>query len=445
MKFLITFIGVFMFSGIVQAAHFKLDVAGSEPLYQTTLTKEVYQFSRSDRLKDLAVVNADGESIPYALMSYDSIHPQTKVTAESKALTIFPMQENSLKQHGVMNIQLNSHDNNTSVNVMSGDANAVVKTYYLFDLGEKHPAFKKLSFDWQGKEGTLVTVDVMTSNNLKDWTQAWQASLLKVTANNQAIVQNSVSFDRLIETRYLKISPQDVHDDFDLTAVNVEFSHREDIAQPILWQEIPYRQREQTKTTQTHIDFESAGRYPASYLKVNLPQNNTITQVTILTRNQKDEALHYLAQASLYRLNKGNKDYQNQDIHIPVTTARYWRLTFNQASGGIGKDNPALSLGWLPDILVWNARGPSPFSLQIGEDNNSVNTVAVTSLVQPYSLEKILQLPQSNLSLQTHEKSINAWDTPADYKSLWLWGGLCLGVLTLAVMVYSLIKSNPRI
>jgi hypothetical protein len=444
MKSLVALIGIMTLMSAVQAASFKLEATGSEPLYQTTLTKEVYQFSRRDHLKDLAIINADGESIPYALMSYATLYPQTKVTAESKPLVIFPMQESTLNQNKVMNIQLNSHDSNTSVNVTSGAANATAKTYYLFDLGQQHPGFKKLTLDWQGREGKLVTVDVKTSDNFKDWVHAGQAALLKVTAGEQAIVENSVTFDHLIEARYLQILPQETTDAFALTAVNVEYSYTQEIAQPILWQEIPYTQREQTNTALTHIDFESAGRYPASHLKVNLPQKNSITQVTILSRNRNEDAWHYVTKASLYRFNQHNKDYVNQDISIPTTTARYWRLTFDQASGGIGKDNPVFSLGWLPDILVWNARGSSPYSMRIGDVSNAVNVVAVSSLVQPYKLEKVLQLPSAGFSVLEHEQSINAWDTPADYKPLWLWGGLFLGVLALAVMAYSLIKNNPK-
>jgi hypothetical protein len=442
MKLLVTLWCGLVLAGTAHAADFKLDAAGAEPLYQTTLSKEVYQYSRSDRLQDLAVVNADGESIPYALLAYDSIHAQAKITAETKALTIFPMQVEGLQPSAEMHIQLNNHD--ASVNVRSSDASATAKNYYLFDLGEKHPAFKKLTLDWQGAEGKLVTLEVKASDNLQDWTSVAQTSVLKVTTNDQAILQNSVNFDRLIGARYLQILPQDAHDDFNLTAVNVEFSHRLDIVQPILWQEISFSQRA-LSATQTHIDFEASSRYPARYLKVNLPQQNTITQVTIFTRNGKDDAWHSVSKASLYRLTKQNKAYVNQDIAIPTTTARYWRLSFNQASGGIGKANPVLSLGWLPDILVWNARGKGPYSLQVGDTSKAANVVLVTSLVQAYQPEKVQQLPQSKLSLLTPEQTGNAWETPADYKPLWLWGGLLLGVLALAVMAYSLIKNNPKI
>jgi hypothetical protein len=99
----------------------------------------------------------------------------------------------------------------------------------------------------------------------------------------------------------------------------------------------------------------------------------------------------------------------------------------------------------LPDVLVWNARGKGPYSLQIGDTSKAANVVSVTSLVQAYQPEKVQQLPQSKLSFLAPEQTSNAWETAADYKPLWLWGGLLLGVLALAVMAYSLIKNNPKI
>lgn len=443
MKLLFTLITTLVFTGTVQAANFTLEAANAEPLYQTTLTKAVYEQSRLDNLNDLAITNANGESVPYALLPYQKVHLQTKVTGKSKPLVIFPMQKNAIDSAGGLNIQLNHREHNTSVNVTSVDAKTIPKTYYLFDLGEKHPAFKKLSIDWQGQEGSLLTVKVITSNNLKDWSTAGQGALLKVSAGGKNITQNSITLDKVIKARYLQIQALDTADTFKLTSVNIEFNQTEDLIQPTLWQEISFSNREQDNT-ETHIDFESASRLPTTSLNISLPQINTITQVTVLARNHQEKPWRRITKASLYRLNKQGKDYANQNIRIRATTARYWRLSFNQAKGGIGKDNPQLSLGWLPDVLVWNARGSGPFNLLVGENNNQINIVPVTNLLNPYEAKKVRQLPKATISAPPQEANLNAWDSPVDYKYFLLWGGLFLGVLALAAMAYSLLKSNSK-
>jgi hypothetical protein len=441
MKLFLTLISFVILSFSAQAASFKLETSGSEPLYQTTLTKEVYQYSSKNDLNDLTIINATGESVPYALLAYEDIHPH-QVTEKSEPLVIFPMLKDALNPSGV-NIQLNNHGTDTRVNVTSEDTKAVAKTYYLFDLGKKHAAFKKLILDWQGQEGKLITVDVLMSNNLKDWSLAGQGTILKVSTNEQAIIQNSIMLDNVMTSRYLQILPKDSTDEFKLTSVNVEFNQEHAITQSKLWQEVTFLNRQQSNT-ETHIDFSSPSKLPATLLKISLPQKNTITQAAVFTRDNKEQPWRRITIASLYRLNKKGEDYLNQAINIPPTTARYWRLSFNQASGGIGKDNPTLSLGWLPETIVWNARGSGPFNLQVGETNNNTNHVPIAQLIKPYDTKKVGQLPKANLSLASSVQQFNAWDSPPDYKRFWLWGGLALGVLALVLMAYSLLKNNAK-
>lgn len=442
MKSFLIVVSIALLTSAAQAASFKLDANGAEPLYQTTLPKEVYQYSSSNHLQDLSIINANGESVPYALVPYENMFRQTKITETSKPLVIFPMQEETLKQAGVTNIQLNNHNSSTSINVLAEDSKPVSKTYYLFDLGQQPPAFKKLTFDWEGQQGQLFSVDIMTSNDLKSWTKAGEAVLVKVSANNEAIVQNSVIFDQLIKARYLQIRPHETTGAFALTAVNLEFNVVQEVTQPILWQSISFLERTK-RNTDMHVDFESSSRYPATYLTITLPQQNTITHATVLTRNHDDQPWQIVSSSALFRLNKQGTEVTNKEIHIPKTTARYWRLTFNQDQGGIGNDNPQLSLGWLPDVLVWNARGTNPFTLYVGEPNKEANRVAIMHLLKPYGVKKPQELPFSNLTLSSLNQDDNTWDSPADVKRRWLWGGLFVGVLALAIMAYSLVKKNP--
>lgn len=442
MKSLLVVVSIALLTSAAHAASFKLEANAAEPLYQTTLTKEIYQYTGSNQLQDISIVNANGETVPHALVPYESMFQQTKITQTTKPLVIFPMQAEALKQAGITNIQLNNHNSNTSINVSSEDGKPISKTYYLFDLGQQPLAFKKLTFDWEGQEGQFLTVDILTSHQLNSWTKVGEAVLLKVTANNQAIVQNSVMLDQLVTARYLQIRPHETTDSFVLTAVNLEFNQVQDLIKPTLWQTVSFSKRT-NRNVETHVDFESSSRYPATYLKITLPQQNTITYATILTRNHEDQPWQFVTSTALFRLNKQGTEVTNKEIHIPRTTARYWRLTFNQDQGGIGKENPQLSLGWLPDVLVWNARGSSPFTLHIGEASNTANNVSIGHLLKPYGVKTLQQLPDSKLSLSSQNELNNTWDSPADVKRRWLWGGLFIGVLALAIMAYSLVKKNP--
>jgi uncharacterized protein DUF3999 len=425
------------------AATFNLETSQDEALYQTKLPKAVYQYSKSDNLQDLTVMNAENEAVPHALVPYNSIHAEQLVSEKSKPVVIFPMQHDSVNHVAITAIELDNHNNKTSIQMKSPADVSSLKTYYLFDLGKQHPPFKKLTLDWEGQLGKLITLDILTSDNLKDWQLAGEATLLKVTANNETILKNSVSFTSEINAQFLQIKPKNTAEKFLLKSASLQFNQIEKAPLPIEWQTIPLIQREQNNDF-VHIDFESPSRYPARYLNIELPQQNTITNVRIHVRNATDKPWRSIKSASLYRLKKDGKSYSNKPIQIPNTTARYWRLSFSKKNGSIGQDNLTLSLGWLADTLIWNARGLGPYHLQIGQHSKPTNAMNINDLLRPHGNLSVTELPTASLKFASGNQSFNAWEAAKDYKRLWLWAGLFLGVIALSSMAYSLIKATPK-
>lgn len=438
----------------VMAARFKLDASGSEPLYQSRLPKEVYQYSRSAGLQDLTITNAAGEQVPYALMPYETLYPQTITTLDVKPLIVLPINDNALKSPNERNFTvkiLENSSDSTQISLNSNTQVKVSKNIYLVDTGKKHPPLQTLSVEWIDGENALLPLDVQSSNDLENWSDVGHAVLLKTSNNEKVLLQNMITLDYATEARYLKISPSEGNGKLVLTKINAEYNSVRSLTYETLWHDVQFLQREQdTRKGVINLDFESLGRYPASYLRVHLPQTNTITSATILVRERNDAPWQHYTTVSLYRMDKSGKSYTNPDVLLNASAARYWRLQFNQFSGGIGAENPNLSLGWLPQTAVWNAQGAAPFSLQVGEDPKIVNTIGIASLIPDYKIEKVLQLPKASLKAEVSannlpaEQTANAWVAPIDYKRWLLWGGLFLGVLLLAGMAYSLLKADSK-
>ncbi len=426
-----------------QAASFNFDASGSEPLYQSMLTKEAYQASRRNNLEDLTILNAAGEPIPYAMIPNEILYPST--VEESTPLKIFSMQNGVKKSQNNINIDLNQ-SGSTSINVSNNPATDQQKTAFLFDLGKKHPLLKKLKVDWQGAEGKPIAMQAFTSNNLKDWTNIGQSVIFKNTSDGQSILQNTIELYAFTEERYLQLRPELDDTDFKLVAVSAEYQKERNIVQPKLWQILNLLSREQAQNGVINIDYESPARFPASDLRIDLPQINTITHVRIFTRNQADAPWDEVISTPIYRLNKQGRDTVNPDIKINSRVARYWRLQFNQSNGGIGTENPTFAIGWLANTIVWNARGDAPFTLHLGENATTTNAVSLSNLVPNYTPEKIKAIPVANLSPvnNTPEENPNPWHVAPDYKRWLLWLGLTLGVVLLALMAYSLLKNKHQ-
>jgi Protein of unknown function (DUF3999) len=428
------------------AASFNFDATGSEPLYQTTLPKEIYQASHRDNLEDLTILNSAGEKIPYAILPYETLNPNKSIE-ESYPLKIFSIQNGTKNTSNQINIDLNQ-GGNTSINLTNNQALQQPKMSYLFDLGKKHPMLKKIKVDWQGAEGKLIAMQAFTSNNLKDWTNIGQSVLFKKTSDEQTILQNTIELYAFTDDRYLQIRPSEIDDaDFKLISVNAEYNKAQNEILPQLWQMLTLLNREQAQKGVINIDYESLARYPANYLRIDLPQLNTITNVKVLTRNQPDAPWEPVINAPIYRVNKQGRDTVNPDIKINPKVARFWRLQFDQSNGGIGAENPTLSIGWLAKTVIWNARGKAPFTLHLDDNTSPNNAVSMSILLPDYTPERIKAIQVANLSLTNNEpadKNVSPWVVAPDYKRWLLWAGLALGVLLLAGMAYSLLKNQHK-
>ncbi|HOY69603.1 MAG TPA: DUF3999 domain-containing protein [Methylotenera sp.] len=437
---------------LTQAASFQIDKVGNEPLYQSILPVEVYQASRSHHLQDLTFTNAAGEQVPYTLFEDEELHPQSEISRNSQMLVAHPVTESQLDNAAALHIQLNQTGQHSTVDIQTNAASNTKKFAYLIDAGVKHPAFKALKIDWEGNEGKLLSFEVLASDNLKDWHSLGSGVLIKVASDS--LIQNTIEISGDDTSRYLQIRPTDA-DATIIKQVRAEYLTVRSADRAMHVQKVDFIGREQDQNNHViNLDFEAQGRYPVQYLRVELPQLNTVTSARFYVRNKLSEPWQYLTTSSLYRIEKDGKLRANPDVQLNTTIARYWRMQFDEANGGLGADNPSLSLAWRPHTAVWNARGNSPFKLNIGDNPKVVNFVDIQGLIPDYKIEKVLQLPKANVGIAMDENAStsantsrhkqDAWSTAPDYKSWLLWAGLALGVLLLAGMAYSLLKTDNQ-
>jgi Protein of unknown function (DUF3999) len=451
MKIIASSILILMTAQPATAASFKLDVKDSKPFYQTNIPLEIYKQTHNSALNDLTISNAAGEQVPYALVPYRELHLGATKNVESKIVPFFPIKISAMGNPNELRIQLEKNAGKTTVDISSSEASASPNNAFLMDLGTQHAPLHELAVDWQGGENTLNNIEVLSSVDLKEWTFAGSATLLNTdqnVASNHSISQHTIRLDNnWSQARYLQIRPSQPNDKgtITLTEVRANYTTLQTVALKPLWQETSNIGRENIdKTGLVNIDFESFGHFPTDRLIVKLPQINTRTDATVWVRNATNEPWRRIANVEL---NSIVGAYPDPDEHaIEPVDARFWRLQFDQSGGGIGADNPSLSLGWLQPTIVWNARGP--FTLAVGENPSIVNTIPISTMIPNYNAQTINNLPLANLIVGNQDAAntpaASTWVAPRDYKTWLLWGGLVLGVLLLAGMAYSLLKSERK-
>jgi len=442
-------------SAPAQAANFKLEADGGNPLYRSEVPIEVYQSTRVNSLGDITVRNAASERVPHVLLDNALLNPPAVVTDSTLKLPVFALPASALQYTTTagpeeLKIQLEKNVGKTTVYISQNASGAARNSLYLLDAGEQHKPISKLTLEWAETDANMLQMEVLASNDLNTWTTVGRGVLLKTANAAGTILQNAITLESPSDARYLQLRT-DSAQWLTITGAVAHFSTLMTAPSRLLWQTLPKAQRtDDEKTGITSIEFEADGRYPAEFLRINLGEDNTIAAVRVAVRNKADEPWRAITSASLYRMRQRGAPSQdatviNPDITIYPTVARYWQLQFSQATGGIGASSPSLAVGWPVQTLVWNARGNGPFSLQTGADT-AANHVTIQSLIPDFKREKLQQLPVAAISLDTTSGTTNhsSWATaePEDNKRWWLWGGLVLGVLILAGMAISLLKST---
>ncbi|MFA6178682.1 MAG: DUF3999 domain-containing protein [Candidatus Methylopumilus sp.] len=444
------------------ATTFTLEAAGAAPLYRSELPLEVYQSTRQDDLSDLVIFNAAGERVPHALLDRSLVHPPAAAINTSSKLPVFPIQASSLTTVSGANdlrLQLEKSAGKTTVSITQGSTNTDTPIVYLLDAGEKHQDIQKLTLDWAEAEGRMIEVEVLASDDLNNWASIGHGILLKTSNTAGTIQQNTLTLDSSSHARYLQLRSVNPAQALKLTTAEAHMSTQAPDTPKLLWQNLPAanaKRSDNSQIGQSNIEFEAAGHYPAEYLRVNLPDDNTISSVKISVRNKPGEPWRYISNASVYHLVEKSPagkitTLSSPDISIYPTVARYWQLQFNTATGGIGASTPSLALGWPTQTMVWNARGNAPFTLQTGQAEIASH-VTIASLIPDFKPEKLQQLPlaaiqQMSTALpgETATKAADSsWSSAENNKRWWLCGGLLLGVLVLTGMALSLLRSDNK-
>ena len=137
-------------SSPVMAADFRLETTkSSPPFYQSPVPMAVYQQTHKSDLSDLTIKNAVGEQVPYALVPYTQLHPDTSNRIETIPLQFSPVKIGALQNPGELRLELEKTAGSTSVNVTSSDAKPVASTAYLIDLNTRASCKSKTNSEHQ--------------------------------------------------------------------------------------------------------------------------------------------------------------------------------------------------------------------------------------------------------------------------------------------------------
>lgn len=406
-------------------------------LYEFEIPLAVYRgVTRSD-LADVRVFNADGELVPHALKPRDE--KQTEPGAALQ-LPVFPLRGIAGDKTDVPDIHIQRRRDGTIVSIQAlkrGSSQDRRLRAYLIDASAVKQPIQSLQLEWQGdQEGFIGTVRIEGSDDLNVWrVLADRAALARLNFGGVQLNQNRVEL-RGGGYKYLRLSWPDQQAPLESLSVLAEPAAAI-VAARRVWHSfngaaIAGRAGE--------YSFDLGGPIPFDRIRVELPQVNSLAQLQVLARPKPAEEWRLKGSATVYRLRRNDSEVMSPEIHLASGGERELLLRVDQKGGGIGAGVPVIQLGWLPQKLVFAARGNAPFQLAYGNSAAKPAALAIEAVVPGYKSDAQFNVEPATLGEAKMLAGPARLRQAIDYKKWTLWAVLLLGVAALGFMAYRLAR-----
>ena len=390
--------------------------------------------TRAD-LGDVRVFNGDGEVVPHALMPRPT--PSTS-TEPGSALPYFPIRSaaGAAPEAIDIRVQRTAGGTITHVEARRGITGATLSlTGYLIDASAlKAPvASLELAFR-EPASGYSVTVRVEGSDDLAHWsTLAAGAPVMALQFGGERLERRVVEMAQA-RSKYLRLTWPPGQPALELIAVQARAASV--VVEPArAWRAVAGAA---VVGRDGEFEFDLQGRFPVDRLRVALPQDNTLVSAQLLSRTDLQADWRYAASGVLYRLRQEAEPVISPALSIGVNHDRYWLLRVDRKGGGVGRGVVQLEVGWLPQTLVFVARGNGPFQLAYGNARAQPSAYPIESLVPGFRTDAELHADVATAGEQRIVAGPAALRRQHDYRTWALWAVLFLGVALLAWMAWRL-------
>lgn len=417
---------------------------GRDALYVAELPLAVYAGSAGHGLADLRVYNGAGEIVPYALRS---IATPDALRRASVPVPIFPIWGKPGTEIGGVSVRVKQGHDGTIVNVQSDARDNAPRRVagYLVDTSALDERLQALEFEWpEDSDGYVGRVRVESSDDLARWAFVAEGPLVALRHAGHVLAQKRVEVKR-VKAKYLRVSWPAAQAIPPLTAIRAE-PIDSPVAAPRTWHAAVATPGERPG----EYLFDLGANAPFDRLRLDLPNANTIVPVEFLVRAKPSDPWRLAASATVYRLTQGGQSFVSADTVIQPTRARYWMVRADPRGGGFGNGAPKLVAGFIPQQVLFVARGAGPYVLAYGAAKVASASLPVATLVPGYRDDKPLEAAHATLGEpHAQTRAPSPWPEwleldQGDWKKLALWAVLIVGVALLGWMAWRLSAQMNR-
>lgn len=435
-------------------------VEQAAPFVQLPLDAGVYARSAQAALQDLRVVDARGERVPFALLApradrSDGIEEQRTATLYALPRrpddgSAWPLPVEVLVQGDAIRVVQRAG----SAASREAAAAGATPPGWLVDTGERRkdepsPARRTLLLQWSGPAEFSVGVALDASDDLRNWRRIGGGQLLSLNAATGPLTQPRLPLPA-DAPRFLRLAWLDAAAAPRLSAATLLLERRQPVVldAPTALAFAPSSEPagrnglDALAARSLHVDL--GGPLPLASVDLGLAAGNAVVPLRVQGRLRLDEPWRELAQAVVYRLDRGGTASASPPVELQAT-ARYLRIVPDERAAPLDAAGTRVLVQARLARLVFATQGQPPYALLAGDAAAAPGALPAGTLV-PALDEERARFGRATLGAWREVEAVARRDAAAArmaaLRPYALWGVLLAGVAGLGLMVWRL--ARPR-
>lgn len=405
----------------------------------------VYRGARAD-LSDLAVFDADGRPVPFAVRAVEKLSENKR---HEQALSFFPIHARREAEASALALEVERSSDGTVIAVRTpgtarpaaAQGDEAVRAY-IVHTGARDEELSALRFELAPTRTNFVLeLKVEGSDDLASWRVLSQGEAIGRLAHDGTSVERSRVALAKTRAAFLRISwPSELPAPIEKVFGE---SERVETATPLAPEHVEIGP---VALADGAYPIDLGGTLPLESITPALPEERML-QATLLANDS--ESLRTLFDGQIYRLKHGATVLSSGAIPLAGTRARLLSLRIDSRASAPPKEPLSFDVAYAPDQLLFIAHGSAEHLLAFGSYRRASAPFAADALLSFLTPEQKRELPL----VSAHAGAQRTLGGPAartppkpgfPVQSAVLWGVLVLGAGTLILLALRLLKKSER-
>ena len=434
-----------------------IEIGKPAPFVQLALPPSAYAHVQQPDLRDLRVVDARDERVPYSLLGARS---EQQTTEQIRPATLYPLPARPAA-NGIWASPVEVVVEGDRIRVRQGPVRgssggarppAARSGGWLIDLGERaaaDPVPQSLRLEWSAPAEFTAGYRTEHSADLRTWRPGGAGQLMALASAVGPLTQPNIPLPDGTG-RFVRLVWTDPSAAPAVTAAQAVSTERRaiDVDPPVALSLAPTAAPTDPATRPEQargaLYFDLGGALPLQKVELRFASGTRVAPVRLQGRSAADRPWRDFAQGVFYRLERDGAVIESPALAVHETT-RYVRAVPDERAAPLDADSTRLAVQAPLARLVFAAQGQPPYRLLAGSKDAPGGALPAASLVPKLDDERA-RFGRAEIGAWTEvaavARKLDAEQRAAQWRPLLLWSVLLAGVVALGVMVWSLVRGT---